>query len=127
VRSAVSASGAPSAVGYCSQGCVVARASLFCSGALPIDSASGEFVAGSLGEETQQHLRNLEAVCCEAGVRLGAAVRTTIYTAAFAAFAEITDAYAEAFGPIPPGRVATERGTLPKRVRPEIDAIVSVS
>ena len=78
-RLTVSTDAAPAAIGPYSQA-VRHGDTLYCSGAIPLDPASGEAVAGGVAEETAQCLRNLAAVCEEAGTTLAQALRLTVYT-----------------------------------------------
>jgi 2-iminobutanoate/2-iminopropanoate deaminase len=85
-------------------------------------------VAGeSLAAETEQCLRNLTAVCEEAGTSLDQALRLTIYTTRLDGFAEINEVYGAFFAAEPPARVTVGVAALPKDVRIEIDAVVAVS
>lgn len=124
-RSVVSAADAPAAVGPYSHA-VRHGSVLYCSGALPIDPESGEMVFSGLGEETEQCLRNLAAVCSAAGTELGKAIRATIYTTKLDRFDEINAAYGGFFGAEPPARVAVGVAALPKSARVEIEATVAI-
>lgn len=124
-RETITASDAPAAIGPYSHairhGDVV-----YCSGALPLDPASGAMVDGSLAAATAQCLRNLAAVCAAAGTRLDRALRLTIYTTELEGFAEINEAYGDFFADEPPARVAIGAAALPKGARVEIDAVVAI-
>jgi 2-iminobutanoate/2-iminopropanoate deaminase len=130
-RLTVATEAAPAAIGPYSQA-VRHGDTLYCSGAIPLDPASGEVVAGEVGDEATQCLRNLAAVCEAAGTTLAQALRLTVYTTELERFAEINEAYAAFFhevgpGPdAPPARVTVGVGALPKAVRVEIDAIVAI-
>ncbi|MBS1860648.1 MAG: RidA family protein [Actinobacteria bacterium] len=124
-RETVTAADAPAAIGPYSHA-VRHGDALYCSGALPLDPASGELVEDSLGAATGQALRNLAAVCEAAGTRLGEALRMTIYTTELEGFAEINEAYGAFFPSEPPARVAIGVAALPKGARVEIDAVVAI-
>ena len=125
-RSAVNATGAPEAVGPYSHA-VLAGGLLFCSGQIPLDPATGELAGETPAEQASRCLRNLSAVCAEAGTSLTNAVRLTIYTTRLGEFAAINEAYAEFFGEAsPPARAAVGVAELPKGAMVEIDAIVAV-
>lgn len=124
-REAIETEAAPAAIGPYSQ--AIRRAEmLFCSGALPLDPATGELDSSSLGAETRRCLDNLERVCEAAGTSLAKALRLTVYTTDLDAFAEINEAYAESFPSEPPARATVGVAALPKGARVEIDAIVAV-
>jgi 2-iminobutanoate/2-iminopropanoate deaminase len=124
-RSPVETSDAPAAIGPYSQ--AIAHGDLlFCSGQIPLDPATGEYVAGSLGEETTRCLENLAAVCAAAGSGLDRALRLTIYTTRLDGFAEINESYGAFFAAAPPARAAIGVAALPKGAQVEIDAIVAL-
>ena len=117
---------APEAIGPYSQA-IVNDGVLYCSGQIPLDPETGEAEDASLAAETTRCLRNLEAVCEEAGTELANALRLTVYTTNLEAFAEINEAYGAFFESDPPARAAVGVAALPKGVRVEIDAIVAVT
>ena len=125
-RTPIETTEAPAAIGPYSQA-IAHGGLLFCSGQIPLDAASGDYVAGSLADETTHCLRNLDAVCRAAGTTLERAVRLTIYTTRLEGFAEINAAYAAFFPETPPARAAIGVGALPKGAKVEIDAIVALA
>jgi 2-iminobutanoate/2-iminopropanoate deaminase len=124
-RQPVDAPDAPAALGPYSHA-VRHGSLLYCSGQIPIDPAGGETVTDSLGAETGQCMRNVEAVCRAAGTDLSQAVSMTIYTTQIEQFAEINEAYGEFFADSPPSRATVGVAALPKGVRVEISAIVAI-
>jgi 2-iminobutanoate/2-iminopropanoate deaminase len=124
-RTPIDTQDAPAAIGPYSQA-IAHRGLLFCSGQIPLDATSGEYVAGSLADETSHCLRNLAAVCQAAGTTLERAVRLTIYTTRLDRFAEINEAYAAFFADAAPARAAIGVAALPKGAKVEIDAIVAL-
>ena len=124
-RTAITADGAPAAVGPYSHA-VRSGDLLFCSGQIPLDPASGELVGDTPAEQATQCLRNLERVCAAAGADLADAVRLTDLMTDLSAFAEVNDAYAAFFPTEPPARVAYGVVALPKGAQVEIDAIVAL-
>lgn len=123
-RDLITAENAPPAVGPYTHA-VRSGGVLYCSGTLPLDPESGRLRDSSLGEETEQCLRNLAAVCGAAGAELADALRLTVFTTNLEAFAEINEAYESFFQREPPARVAVGVAALPKGARVEIDAIVA--
>ena len=124
-REAISSSSAPAAVGPYSQA-IRHGDYLFCSGQIPIDPETGERVSGDASEQTVQCLRNLEAVCAEAGCSLRDAVKVTVYTTDLSRFPEINQAYGTHFGEgVPPARATIGVSELPLGSEVEIDAIVA--
>jgi 2-iminobutanoate/2-iminopropanoate deaminase len=124
-RSAVAADDAPGAIGPYSQAIRHGNV-LWCSGALPLDPATGELVGDSPAAETTRCLANLQAICRAAGTELARAVRMTIYTTQLERFAEVNEAYGAFFEADPPARVTIGVAALPKDAHVEIDAVVAV-
>jgi 2-iminobutanoate/2-iminopropanoate deaminase len=132
VRQALTAPGAPPAVGPYSHA-VLARACadangglLFCSGQIPLDPETGELVDGTPAVQARRCLENLQAVCRAAGTALARAVRVTVYMTDLAAFAEVNEVYASFFDDEPPARVTIGVAQLPMGAYVEIDATVSL-
>lgn len=125
-REAITASGAPEAIGPYSHA-VRFGSLLFCSGQIPLDPATGEIVGATAAEQARQCLVNLTAVCEAAGASLADALRLTVYMTDLAAFAEVGEVYATFFDDAPPARVAVGVAALPRGAQVEIDAIVSLN
>src|SRR5687767_13961729 len=124
-RTTIDAAAAPAAIGPYSHA-VAAGGLLFCSGQIPLDPASGELVGKTAQEQATQCLRNLEAVCAEAGTSLAKAARLTVFTTQMNRFDEINEAYAEFFAEVGaeddhPARAVVGVAALPKAATVEID------
>ena len=113
---------APRAIGPYSQA-VRAGNLIFASGQIPIDPATGEFVAGGVAEQTEQVLKNLTAVFAAAGVQMNQIVKTTVFLASMDDFAAMNEVYARFFSENPPARATVEAARLPRDARVEIEAI----
>lgn len=124
-REAISAPGAPAAVGPYSQA-VRFGALLFCSGQIPLDPGTGEIVGTSAAEQARQCLANLAAVCEAAEASLANALRLTVYMTDLTRFAEVNVVYESFFSNEPPARVTVGVARLPKGAGVEIDAIVAL-
>ena len=116
---------APRAIGPYSQA-VRAGNLVFASGQIPIDPATGEFVAGGVAEQTEQVLTNLTAVFAAAGVKMDQIVKTTVFLARMDDFAAMNEVYARFFGENPPARATVQAARLPRDARVEIDAIAVI-
>jgi 2-iminobutanoate/2-iminopropanoate deaminase len=114
---------APAAIGPYSQ--AIAHAGvLYCSGAIPLDSA-GELVgANDPPEQARQCLRNLDAIAAAGGGELAEALQVSVYTTALEEFPAINEDYAEFFDDPPPARVTIGVSALPKGALVEISALV---
>lgn len=125
-RQAVTAAGAPPAIGPYSHA-VAAAGLLFCSGQIPLDPATGEIAGATAREQARRCLENLQAVCEAASTTLARAVRLTVYMTDLSEFAEVNEVYGSFFpGEEPPARVTVEVCALPRGARVEIDAIVAM-
>jgi 2-iminobutanoate/2-iminopropanoate deaminase len=121
-RTAVDAALAPAALGPYSHA-IATGGLVFCSGQLPIDPSTGAIVGDGAGEQTEQCLRNLEAICEQAGTSLSRSARLTLFLADLADFEEVNAVYAGFFDGSPPARVAVQAAALVGGARIEIDAI----
>ena len=119
---AISTTNAPAAIGPYSQAIKVGEL-LFVSGQLPINPATGEFAQGGIKELTRQSLENMKAILATAGRTLDNVVKTTVFLADMADFAEMNEVYAEYFQAPFPARSAVAVKTLPKGARVEIECI----
>jgi 2-iminobutanoate/2-iminopropanoate deaminase len=128
-RTAISAPGAPPAIGPYSHAVRVRAGGelLFCSGQIPLDPVTGELVGTTAAEQARQCLENLRAVCEAAGASLAQAVRLTVYVTDLGEFAAVNEVYGSFFADDdPPARVTVEVSGLPKGAQVEIDAVVAL-
>ncbi|HSV32985.1 MAG TPA: RidA family protein [Pyrinomonadaceae bacterium] len=113
---------APRAIGPYSQA-VRAGNVIFASGQIPIDPATGEFVAGGVAEQTEQVMRNITAVLEAAGSGLNQIVKTTVFLADMNDFTAMNEVYARFFPETPPARATVQAARLPRDAKVEIEAI----
>lgn len=125
-RSVVFSGQAPKPVSAYSQA-VQSGSLLFLSGQIPIDPATGNIVSGTIAEETERVLSNLDAVLSAAGATLGNVLKTTVYLTNMADFPEFNAVYARYFVHEPPARTTVAVLALPLGVRVEIEAIASLA
>jgi 2-iminobutanoate/2-iminopropanoate deaminase len=124
VKRVVQAAGAPGAIGPYSQA-VEARGArtLWLSGQIPLDPATGELVRGDVAAQTARVMENLRAVLAAAGAGFEHVVRCTIYLADLADFAKVNEVYGRSFPAEPPARATVQVAALPRGARVEIDAV----
>lgn len=113
---------APAPIGPYSQA-TMANNTLYVSGQIAIDPATGDLKTGSLDEETHMVLANLKAVIEEAGLTLEHVVKCSIFLSDMGLFSEVNDIYGQYFTNNPPARECVAVKTLPKNVNVEISAI----
>ena len=112
---------APKAVGPYSQA-IAHDATLYISGQLPIDGATGQMAEG-VEAQTHQALKNLGYILNEAGYTYDDVAKTTVLLADIADFAAVNEVYAEFFSAPFPARSAFQVAALPKGAGVEIEAI----
>lgn len=112
---------APKAVGPYSQA-VQLGGTLYLSGQLPVDPATGKMPEG-IEAQTRQSLQNLGAILMAAGLEFGDIVKTTVLLQDIADFGTMNAVYAEFFPGDKPARVCYQVAALPMGARVEIDAI----
>lgn len=122
VKEIVATDKAPRAIGPYSQA-VRAGQMLFASGQIPIDPATGEFVAGGIAEQTEQVMRNLSAVIEASGASLNQVVKTTVFLADMDDFTAMNEVYGRFFTENPPARATVQAARLPRDARVEVEAI----
>ena len=122
MKKQINTAAAPAAIGPYSQA-IEAGGMVFVSGQLPIDPATGAFAEGGIKELTRQSLTNMKAILAEAGLTMDNVVKTTVFLADMADFAEMNEVYASFFEGVCPARSAVAVKTLPKEARVEIECI----
>lgn len=117
---------APAALGPYSQAVALDvgdRKLLFLAGQIPLDPDSGELVDGPIALQVDRVMANIRAVLQAAGSDLARVVKTTIFLADMADFAEVNEAYGRYFAESPPARSTVEAACLPKSCRVEIEVV----
>ena len=122
MKKQINTAAAPAAIGPYSQA-IEANGIVFVSGQLPIDPATGAFAEGGSKELTRQSLTNMKAILAEAGLTMANVVKTTVFLADMADFAEMNEVYASFFEGVCPARSAVAVKTLPKEALVEIECI----
>ncbi|HLE60732.1 MAG TPA: RidA family protein [Thermoanaerobaculaceae bacterium] len=113
---------APKAIGPYSQA-VRTGNTLYLSGQLAIDPATGEIVRGGIEVETRQTLENLKAVLEAAGYSLENVVSCQVFLSDMDDFTAMNKVYAGYFPRQPPARATVEVAELPRDARIEISAV----
>jgi 2-iminobutanoate/2-iminopropanoate deaminase len=120
----IAAAAAPKAVGPYSQAQKVSgeAETLYVSGQLPIDPATGT-MAATIEEQTHQSLKNIGHILTEAGMDYSNVVKTTVLLDDIKDFAAMNAIYAEYFTGDKPARICYEVAKLPMGAKVEIDCI----
>lgn len=122
-RSIISTEQAPAAIGPYSQA-VRAGNTVYFSGQIPLDPATGALVDGDIAAQTRQVFDNLAAVAAAAGGSLAQIARVGIYVTDLANFAAVNAVMAEYFQQPYPARSTIEVSGLPKAAQVEVDAVM---
>jgi 2-iminobutanoate/2-iminopropanoate deaminase len=127
MKRVIATGSAPKAIGPYSQG-IEARGArtLWLSGQIPLDPATGEMVAGGIAAQTARVMANLGAVLAAAGASFDDVVRCTIYLVDLADFAKVNEEYQRSFAADPPARATVQVAALPRGARVEIDAVAVI-
>ena len=113
---------APAAIGPYSQA-IEAGKTIYVSGQLPIDPATGAFAGEDIAAQTRQSLTNIRSILAQAGADMSNVVKTTVLLANMADFAAMNAVYAEFFTAPYPARAAFQAAALPKNALVEIECI----
>ena len=113
---------APAAIGPYSQA-VKAGDTLYLSGQIGMNPATGELVSADVKEQTAQALKNMKAVLAAAGATTDNVVKTTVFLTDMADFQAVNAVYAETFASDAPARSCVAVAALPKGARVEVEAV----
>jgi 2-iminobutanoate/2-iminopropanoate deaminase len=122
---AIATTEAPAAIGPYSQAIRVGD-TLYTSGQVALDPATGNLVPGDVTAQTVRVLENLKAVLAAAGVDFTHVVKTTVFLKSMGDFAAMNAVYATYFaahGTVPPARSTVQVAALPKDALVEIECI----
>lgn len=122
MKKTVSTPDAPKAVGPYSQA-VWAGDTLYISGQIPLDPATGNMVGATTAEQTAQVFKNIGAILKAAGLGFGQVVKMTVLLTDMKDFAAMNDVYAKHFTGDFPARAAYQVVALPKGALVEIETI----
>lgn len=115
---------APAAIGPYSQAISIGNL-VYTSGQIPLDPATGKLVSGGIAEQSHQALKNLGSVLTAAGLGFENVVKTTVFLADMADFAEFNGIYAQYFTGDCPARSCVQVAALPAGAKVEIEAVAA--
>lgn len=123
MKKAILTQDAPAPIGPYSQA-VQTGNTLYISGQIALDPATGELVTTSIEDETHRVLKNLGAILKAAGLNYTDVISCTVFVTDIGLFSRINDVYSQYFqNDIPPARALVQVSALPKLVSIEIAAI----
>lgn len=113
---------APAAIGPYSQA-IWAGDTLYCSGQIALDPKSGQMLNGSVVEQAQLVMKNIEGLLNAAGVNFSHVVKSTIFLTTMNDFAAVNEVYSKSFPSAPPARSTVAVSGLPKGALVEIEVV----
>jgi reactive intermediate/imine deaminase len=124
-RTPISTPSAPKAIGTYSQA-VKVHGTVYLSGQIPLDPASGELVSGDMDAQVRRVFENLKAVSQAAGGSLGDVVKLNVYLTDLGHFALVNRVMAEYFTEPYPARAAVGVAALPRGATIEVDGVLEL-
>lgn len=124
-RSAIHTDRAPKAIGTYSQA-VRAGNTVYLSGQIPLDPATGELVSGDIEAEIRRVFDNLAAVAAAAGGSLADVVKLTVFLTDLGHFPKVNEIMATCFREPYPARAAVGVAALPRGARVEMECILAL-
>jgi len=121
-RKIINTTSAPAAIGPYSQAVVVDR-TMYISGQLGLDTASGQLVAGGVQAQAKQALINMGEILKAAGCDYSNVVKTTVLLADMNDFNSVNETYKTFFSSNFPARAAYQVAALPRGGLVEIEAV----
>lgn len=126
VKKAIATDEAPKAIGPYSQA-IVANGFVFAAGQIGSDPKTGTLVEGGIEAETEQVLKNIEAVLKAAGSSMKDVVKATVFLADMNDFAKMNAIYGKWMGEPYPARSTVQVARLPRDARIEIEVVAILS
>ena len=123
MKKAIATTKASGAIGPYSQA-IEANGMVFISGQLPINPETG-LMPETVSEQTEQSMKNLQAILEAAGCTFDNVVKSTCYLADMSYFGEMNTVYAKYFTGDCPARAAFAVKELPKKALVEIEMIAA--
>jgi reactive intermediate/imine deaminase len=122
----VQTSRAPQAIGTYSQA-VRAGDTVYISGQIPLDPATGVLVSGDIEAEIRRVFDNLRAIAEAAGGTLANAVKLSVFLTDMTHFPKVNEIMATYFTTPYPARAAVGVAALPRGARVEMECILSLA
>ncbi len=123
MKKVITTPNAPAPIGPYNQEILTGN-TLYISGQIPMDPATGKLIEGDIKKETAQSMENLKAILTEAGMTFENVVKSSIFVKDMHQFAAINEVYGAYFdAETAPARETVEVANLPKFVNVEISMI----
>lgn len=122
MKKAIQIPGAPAPLGPYSQAILI-NGTLYVSGQVPLNPATGELVDGTIADATHQVMKNIMALVTEAGMDASNIVKCSIFLKDLGNFSQVNEIYGQYFRSTPPARETVQVAKLPLDVDIEISCI----
>lgn len=122
MKTIITAANAPAAIGPYSHA-ISAGGFLFTSGQIALDPATGKLAGDTIETQTEQVLKNLEAVLDANGMTFANVIKTTVFLTDLADFSTVNAIYATRFPIDPPSRSCVQVAGLPGGSKVEIELV----
>ena len=122
-REIITTDRAPAAIGTYSQAVRIER-TVYVSGQIPLDPASGTLITSDIELEIRRVFDNLAAIAAAAGGTLANAVKVNVYLTDLAHFAKVNEIMAQYIPQPWPARAALGVAQLPRGARVEVDCVL---
>ncbi len=123
MKKVITTPNAPAPIGPYNQAILTGN-TLYISGQIPMDPATGNLIEGDIKKETAQSMENLKAILTEAGMTFENVVKSSIFVKDMHQFAAINEVYGAYFNAeTAPARETVQVSNLPKFVNVEISMI----
>lgn len=122
MKTVISAAGAPVAIGPYSHAIAIENF-LFTSGQIALDPVTGKLAGDTIEVQTEQVLKNLEAVLAANNMTFANVIKTTVFLTDLADFSVVNGIYASRFPENPPARSCVQVAGLPGGSKIEIELI----
>lgn len=116
---------APAPGGHYSQA-VIHEGLIYISGQLPINPFTGGKVNGSIEEQSQQVLDNLNTILKDAGTHKKNVIKCTVYISDITLWGKVNEVYSDFFGKHKPARAVVPVKDLHFGFLIELDAIAAI-
>jgi 2-iminobutanoate/2-iminopropanoate deaminase len=124
--SVVATDKAPGAIGPYSQAIKCGNL-VYTAGQIPLDPATGKLVEGDIAAQTEQVMKNLQAILEASGSSLGQVVKTTCFLTNLDDFAAFNEVYGRYFSEHKPARSTVQAVRLPAGANVEVECVAECS
>jgi reactive intermediate/imine deaminase len=125
-RQIIHSADAPKAIGPYSQAVRVGD-TVYVSGQIPLDPATGQLVSGEIETEIRRVFDNLKAIAQAAGGSLASVVKLTVFMTDLSHFAKVNEIMTAYFSEPFPARAAVGVAALPRGARVEMECVLSLA